>query len=499
MRHHPPARPVLTPKLSRLILLLTALWSQTALWGQEFRALWVDAFRPGFKTRAEVRQLVSDARAANFNALLVEVRRRGDVYYRSAFEPKALDIADNFDPLAELLAQAHEGRPRLEIHAWMVVYPVWNQISLPPAQPRHVFRLHPDWLTRNSAGQLWNGSNFVLDPGHPAVENHLCNVALELVSRYEIDGLHLDYIRYDSNLWGYNPLALQRFQQLYGRRQIPAPLDPEWLQFRRDQVTALVRRIYLSALAIKPQVKISAATIAWAPGITTDAEWPGSAAYAIVLQDWRGWLQQGILDLNIPMAYFRQTMNPVDWGKWSDFAKEHRYHRQVALGAGLYLNSVSNSLFQLRSTRQPTVAAPPAEGWAGFSYALPSSRGFRDEFLRALAAQSGSNPQPPLSARPATIPAMPWKTAPTAGFLKGLVLHQSTGLPLDGATVIFGKARGAMTTDGTGFYGAAELRPGTYILTAGAKGFTPQSAQISISAGRVTSCDFRLSPRARFP
>jgi hypothetical protein len=103
-----------------------------------------------------------------------------------------------------------------------------------------------------------------------------------------------------------------------------------------------------------------------------------------VLQDWRGWMEEGILDLNVPMAYFRQPVNDTDWAEWSIFAKNHRYNRHVALGAGIYLNSASNSLYQLRSTRTPTAAGHRADGLSGYSYAVMGTNVTRAQFLAAL-------------------------------------------------------------------------------------------------------------------
>ena len=101
--------------------------------GAEWRGWWVDAFHAGIKSPTEVAQLVSHARAAHINALFVQVRKRGDAYYNSALEPKAPEIASpSFDPLAELVRLAHDtsgGQPRLDVHAWIVAYNIWNSAS----------------------------------------------------------------------------------------------------------------------------------------------------------------------------------------------------------------------------------------------------------------------------------------------------------------------------------------------------------------------------------
>ena len=138
----------------------------------ELRGFWVDAFHAGLRNASEARQVISDARAGGFNAVFVQVRKRGDAYYRSGLEPVATDVASGFDPLAELVRTAHDtsgGKARIQVHAWIVAFTIWNRETAVPSQPDHPYRLHPDWLTRNRAGITWDGSNHAFDPGHPEV------------------------------------------------------------------------------------------------------------------------------------------------------------------------------------------------------------------------------------------------------------------------------------------------------------------------------------------
>lgn len=464
-----------------------SFWGWAAVWlgvvaggrlqadAPELRGLWVDAFNPGIKSAAEVRQLVADARAGRFNALFVQVRKRGDSYYRSSWEPRATDLASStFDPLAELVRLAHEATPRpdgtipqrLEVHAWIVAFNIWNRQSTLPTQPDHPYRTHPEWLTRSSTGATWDGANYAFDPGHPEVQEHTHRVAMELVTRYGIDGLHWDYIRYAGREWGYHPVAVARFNLLRGRTGQPSPDDAAWLAFRRDQVTAVVRRFYLAAHAVRPDLKVSAATIAWAPGITSVAEWPTSAAFSTVLQDWNGWMREGILDLNIPMAYFRHQDRAGDWNAWSRFTKEQRYRRQAALGSALYLNSLSNSLVQWRSVRQPTSRAPAADGMVGYSYSAPATDATRTAFLQALTAPPPASPAGPLFTETVEPPAMTHLSDPSVGHVLGRVLDRS-GTAADGAAVVLRQvATGAtrtVVTDAQGWFGAVDLPAGEWI------------------------------------
>jgi len=479
---------------------------------QEFRAFWVDAWGPGFKTAAEVTQLISDARAANCNALIVQVRRRGDAFYNnSPYEPKTADTSvspPSFDPLADLIAKAHNTNtgPRIEIHTWIVTYNIWNNRTTPPSQPDHPYNLHPDWLTKSSTGATWDNSNYAFDPAHPEVQKHTFNVAMDIISRYDVDGFNFDYIRYAGSAWGYNDVAVARFNQKHGRTGQPASSDELWRQFRRDQVTALVRKVYLSAIAIKPHVKISADTITWAwQDPVTHSAWTNYArawtnnarAYYDVLQDWRSWMEEGILDLNIPMAYFDQNGSyMLSWTNWNVFAKDRRFNRHLAMGPGIYMNTISNSLVQMRHVRTLSPSGNAANGIALYSYRVTNkdNNEARTSFLNALVQPSGYDPvTPPIFAQPATPPVMPWKTAPTQGHLKGFVNQVTNAAGWDGATVtLSGPVNKTMITDATGFYGAVDLPPGNYAVTATFPGLGSNTANIAIAAGMVTTQNLSL-------
>src|SRR5690606_29912112 len=185
----------------------------------------------------------------------------------------------------------------LEVHAWIVVYPVDSSNN-----PEHTSNKNPEWLTQNFDG-AGDGQH---DPGHPGVHQYLRDISLELVTKYDIDGLHYDYIRYNGREWGYNPVAVERFQRLYNRADVPLPTDAEWSEFRRNQITQTVRRIYLYAIEARPEVKISASTITWSPGPADISDFSSTRPYHDILSNWPAWMEEGILDLNIPMAYFRK-------------------------------------------------------------------------------------------------------------------------------------------------------------------------------------------------
>ncbi|CAN5362280.1 glycoside hydrolase family 10 protein [soil metagenome] len=477
--------------------------------GDEIRALWADAFHTGFRTPTQTAQLVANARRGNFNTIIVQVRKRGDAYYNSLFEPKAADVMPaSYDPLADLIAQAHSGPERIEIHAWIVTYNIWNSQNGTPVQADHPYRLHPDWLTRRADGTTWDGANYGFDPAHPEVQQFTFDVAMDIISRYDIDGFHFDYIRYttsgaskNNQPWGYHPVAVERFNALHGRAGTPPPTDAQWLQFRRDQVTALVRKIYLHAWAAKPAVRVSAATITFSspPSGTSETSFATTEAYSRVLQDWRGWMKEGILDLNIPMNYRNQDTLGSDFLTWRNRAADMQFDRHGALGLGIYLNDVEDGIFQVRAARAPSPAGNRLVGAVGHSYAVTNSEGVsRSVFLDALTSPSAFDPQPaPVFVAPAAPPAMPWKADTTLGNFMGTVTDEPGARPADGATVrVSGPVTATATTDATGFFGFVGLPVGIYQIEATPPPCTdlpPTLAEIAVEGATVTSWEASLT------
>lgn len=494
--------------LPRLLapLLMAALC--VSIRAAELRGLWVDAFNPGMKTASQVSQLVADARAGNFNALFVQVRKRGDAYYNSTLEPKAADVSpQSFDPLADLIEKANTGGPKVEVHAWIVTYNIWNQQSAPPAQSTHPWLLHPDWLTENYTGTKWDGNNYAFDQALPEVQAHTFAVCQDILSRYAVDGLHFDYIRYSDSgssvgnqPWGYHPVALQRFRALTGRTDRPLPSDTQWLQFRRDQVTALVRKVYLNAWKIRPNARISAATICYgsAPGASLSS-WHGSEAWGRVLQDWRGWLEEGMLDLAVPMIYrnYAEATRRAEYDAWCAWTRDRQYGRSAAAGAGIYLNAVADGIREIKQSRVASASASLA-GVVGYAYSTPttSSGVSRAEFIDALtndaAAEVYEPGGTPVFATAASPPPMPWKTDASRGHLMG-TLTTGEGAAVDGATVtITGPANRTLTTDATGFFGSVDLPPGSYAVTVSLPGHEPVSQSVTVTGALVAEANLTL-------
>jgi hypothetical protein len=294
-------------------------------------------------------------------------------------------------------------------------------------------------------------------------------------------------------------VAVERFNRLAGRDGQPAPGDPAWLEFRRDQVTALVRKVYLNTWAARPGCRVSAATITFAspPADAGAAAFANTDAYARVLQDWRGWMREGIIDLNIPMNYRDQASLGGDFLTWTRRVADMQFGRQAAVGVGSFLNTTAATIAQFRATRDPGPTGKAPAGAVGYSYAVPNDDGVsRTQFLDALTSPSAFDPvTPPLFESASPTPEMPWKSDTSLGHLMGTVRDEATDGPLDGASVVVareGVEVRALTTDATGFYGAVGLPVGTYTLTVTAEGLPERHVSLGIEGARVTPADLEL-------
>lgn len=448
------------------------------------RGLWVDGFGPGLKTPAQVSQLVADAQAMHVNAIFAQTIRRGDCFCRKASVPVISDpdLAPGYDPLADLTAKAHSAG--LKVIAWVAVSGAWNS-AVPNRDPAHLTRLHglgaspaQDWLSHQANGNSAVGSDLFLDLANPEVADFVTREVLSVIQNYPVDGIQLDRIRYpDGGGWGYNPTTLARYRAETGFKGTPAPQDAAWNAWKREQVTNLVRRLFLEVKRVRPELWMSAATIAYGPGPADQDAFRKSRTYAEVLQDWPGWMDAGLLDLNVLMNY--KTEDKGDQGLWYDgwnafaSAQAAQSGRLAASGSALYLNTPEASLSQAQR------ALSAGLGWVGYAYRTPSLDAYRGTLdtgaarARLLALLNG--PQGPLAAN------LPFPDAPPS--VRAL-LGRVVGTPVPGGQRAelyqAGQLIARVTTDGNGYFGFTRLPPGPLEVRVGGQRWqeTPRDGQV---------------------
>ncbi|HET6454427.1 MAG TPA: family 10 glycosylhydrolase [Armatimonadota bacterium] len=432
----------------------------------EFRAFWVDAWGSGYENSTATTTMLDYVQSCNANAVLVEMRKRADAYYTSSYEPTATNVTPDpgYDCLADIVTKAHARN--LEAHAWVVVNRAWTSQTAPPStSPEHVYNAHPEWFSLSSTGSKFYGDDSWLDPGHPGVENFYTDVFMEIVQNYDIDGLTLDYIRYPSTNFGYNPTAVARYNAEYGTSGNPSSGNTRWSDWRRDQVTNIVKRIYLEAKAVKPSLKIGAAV--WSPAGSGNSGW---------FQNWDQWMSNHWLDYACPMNY---TSDNATFDGDNQDSFDRQYGRHIYPAQGSYVNTISNSMTQIASVQD--LGFP---GVSLYTYRVTNSGTVdRPGFKNALIGSGG----PFESSRNAAT--MSWIDSPTLGMLKGFV-KTGGGVAIYPATVtVQGKST---KNSGTGFYGFVDLETGNYTVTASAPGYIDNSGQVTISAGTVATLDIVL-------
>ncbi len=325
----------------------------------DVRAVWVARFH--YQRPDDIRTIMRNIRRLGLNTVLWQVRGNGTALYRSEIEPwsEEYGYADpGFDPLELAVREAHANGLRIE--AWMNVMPGWRGPKPPPI-PNQLYHTRPGWFLYDSQGRrqpLASGSAepfyLILNPCLPQVREYIVGIAREIVTRYEVDGLHLDYVRY---AWDTTPNARQLYPRdartlaIYRTQTGLHPDDDPraWDDWRANQLTRLVADIRGMLIRSRPHVTLTAAT--WADP---------RRGYQDFFQDSVNWLRSGLLDGAYPMAYAANL---------SDFEANINAYQQLAApariipGIGVYKHtSTGQTAAQIARCRQWN------SGFALFSY-----------------------------------------------------------------------------------------------------------------------------------
>lgn len=277
---------------------------------RELRGVWLSRFNYtdnlGTTDKEAIQEYIRESfqtvKNANCNTVFFQVRGNGDVFYRSKYEPWSqmltgtLGNDPGWDPLQFAVQTAREYN--LQIHAWINAFPGWRGTGEPIAtNPPHPYAAHPDWVVCDSNGVPMPKSNHYVSfsPGNPEVHRHIKNIVLEIITNYDVDGIHFDYIRYPEGTlnhgYSHDAVSVARFN---ARKSNPLKLD--WENWQREQITEFLAGVYNAIMATKPAVNISAAVLG-------NYNAPGWNGYYQVYQDAARWAAIGKIDLIVPMTY----------------------------------------------------------------------------------------------------------------------------------------------------------------------------------------------------
>ena len=296
---------------------------------REFRAAWVATVAnidwPSKKTlttkeqQAELVAIMDRAVQLHLNAIVFQVRPACDAVYSSRIEPWSEYLTGTmgkapepfYDPLAFAIAEAH--KRGLELHAWFNPFRARLPTATSPIAANHVSKTRPQ-LVRQYGESLW------LDPGEKEVQDYSLSVVMDVVRRYDVDGVHLDDYFY--------PYKVKNA----AGKELDFPDDSSWRRFgargklsrddwRRENVNSFVYRLYASIKAAKPWVKFGISPF----GIWRTRNPPqinGLDAYATLYADSRKWLANGWVDYLAPQLYWKigspDTSFPVLLRWWAE-------------------------------------------------------------------------------------------------------------------------------------------------------------------------------------
>ncbi|BDI15060.1 hypothetical protein ANSO36C_08620 [Nostoc cf. commune SO-36] len=300
------------------LLAKTSLWQQfpvdQKLAQPEIRAVWLDRgtiVRAGSK--AGLAQIFDRLTQAGINTVFFETVNAGYTIYPSQVAKEQNPLIRGWDPLAEAVKLAHERD--MELHAWVWTFAAGNQrhneiLNVNPDYPGPVLAAHPDWANYDNLGNMIpvGQTKPFFDPANPEVRQYLLKLYEEIVTRYKVDGLQLDYIRYPfqdpsaGRTYGYGKAARAQFQRLTGVDPLNiSPSQPDlwqkWTTFRTEQVDSFVAQVSQQLRQKQPNLILSVAVFPL----------PEIERIQKIQQNWETWARRGDVDLIVPMTYALDT------------------------------------------------------------------------------------------------------------------------------------------------------------------------------------------------
>lgn len=333
-------------------LLFSINWAANPSSGEfKDRYLWI--VRNTMNNPESIDKMLEFATLNRFNQILVQVRGRGDAYYNSDLVQKSHLIKNtDFDPLAYLIPKAKQ--KGIQVHAWVNTYLLWSS-RIKPFQNTHLLFTHPEWIDQNNRESMviakellkFNGGKngnegFYLSPTHPEVNRYLLSVFKDLIENYELDGLHLDYVRFHDSEYGQNPGAIAHYLKLNNLYADPSKSNGAsiWSDHKRKSVTDLVRETKKLLEAVRPGMKLTAAV---KPNLYQARE--------RYFQEWDVWLAAGYLDKAVVMNY---TKDLKDFAANIDIMYDNlpsKYRKNIVMGIATYNQPARHVVDKVKYTR----------------------------------------------------------------------------------------------------------------------------------------------------
>ncbi len=316
--------PVLISQKNYALVRQQWLKSKTTLWQQfpvnqriaqpEIRSVWLDRgtiVKAG--NEAELAKIFDRLTQAGINTVFFETVNASYTIYPSQVAPQQNPLIKDWDPLAAAVKLAHERG--MELHAWVWTFAAGNRrhnelIGISADYPGPVLAAHPDWANYDQRGQMIpvGQTKPFLDPANPKVREYLLKLYAEISTRYQVDGLHLDYIRYPfqdpfcGRTYGYGKAAREKFHQQTGVD--PVKISPnqrelwqKWTAFRTEQIDSFVGQVAQMLRQKRSYLILSVAVFPLGEYERVQK----------IQQHWEVWARRGDIDLVVPMTYALDT------------------------------------------------------------------------------------------------------------------------------------------------------------------------------------------------
>jgi uncharacterized lipoprotein YddW (UPF0748 family) len=363
----------------------------------EFRGIWVT--RWSWDTEEDIHALLEDIAQSGFNGVLFQVRGTFDAYYESAIEPWAKRLTGTlgqdpgWDPLETAVVRGHE--LGLQIHAYLNVFPLARGGVAPTrgSIPEHAYHDNPDWRVADSNGEVLKVGSPAAEemqyvfasPGNLQVRARIAAVAADIDARYDVDGIHLDYIRYPKASYSFDAAS----NALWSLAERDGQSDRA--QWQREQVNETVRRV-------QEGVGVPLTAAVW--GVHENKwGWPqvseGNLDY---YQDSHAFLEEGIADAIMPMIYWPVTQPTGQRLDFRTLAMDHLERagdRHVYPGISAMVSDKEPDTYARVATCIQASRDIGAPGWVLFDYATAKP------ILKRLRTYLLAKDVPP--------PAMPWR------------------------------------------------------------------------------------------
>ena len=308
---------------------------------REFRAAWIQSVNGQFKGQDEAtmkRNLINQLEAlqrAGINAIIFQVRPEADALYTSQLEPWSRFLtgvqgeapAPLWDPMQFMIEECH--KRCMEFHAWINPYRVKTALANPLAA-NHVYHLHPEWF-------ITYGNQLFFDPALPESRRHICMVITDILTRYDVDAIHMDDYFYPYPLKGMefpDDASFARYGGGFDNRG-------DW---RRSNVNLLIKQIHETVREVKPWVKFGVSPFGIYRNQKSDplgSKTNGLQNYDALYADVLLWAREGWIDYNIPQIYWQIGHPAADYKELVEWWAKHAEDRPLYIGQSV-MNTVKN-------------------------------------------------------------------------------------------------------------------------------------------------------------